>query len=90
MERNVKACMACFALGVINVAVYWVAIFLGFQPDASVACTGMVEMIAPVIGYLVYQAKLKDSRNKYGIDKDGVPYGISQKTEDETDGEAAG
>lgn len=90
MERSVKFCLACFTLGVINVTVYWVAIFMGLQPDSSVACTGMVEMIAPVLGYFVYQAKLKDSRNKYGIDENGVPYGISKQTEDETDGKAAG
>lgn len=90
VERNVKFCLLCMFLGVANVAVYWIAVFMGKAPGETVACTGMVEMIAPVLGYYVYQAKLKDSRNKYGIDENGVPYGISQKTEDETDGKAAG
>lgn len=90
MERSVKFCLACFLLGVINVSVYWVAIFMGLQPDSSVACTGMVEMIAPVLGYFVYQAKLKDSRNKYGIDENGIPYVVSRKTEDETADETVG
>ena len=90
MERSVKFCLACFLLGVVNVSVYWVAIFMGLQPDSSVACTGMVEMIAPVLGYFVYQAKLKDSRNKYGIDENGIPYVVSRKTEDETADETVG
>lgn len=74
METSIKFCLLCVALGVINVTVYWVAVFRGLSPDATVACTGMVEMIAPVLGYYIYQAKLKDSRNKYGISPDGTPY----------------
>lgn len=45
-------------------------------------------MIAPVLGYYVYQAKLKDSRNKYGIDENGVPYDVPRETE--SDGESVG
>jgi hypothetical protein len=88
MERSVKLCLLCFALGVVNVAVYWVAVFADKAPDATVACTGMVEMIAPVLGYFVYQAKMKDSRNKYGIAADGTPY--AQQAHSETDDTAAG
>jgi hypothetical protein len=73
-ERSFKLCLLCFSLGVCNVAVYWIAIFMDKYPDATVACTGIVEMIAPVLGYYIYHAKLKDSRNKYGIASDGTPY----------------
>jgi hypothetical protein len=88
MERSAKLCLLCFALGVINVAVYWVAVFSDKAPDATVACTGMVEMIAPVLGYFIYQAKLKDSRNKYGIAADGTPYAQQAHAEADDNGAA--
>lgn len=77
-EHSVVFCLMCFSFGVLNVAVYWAAVFCRLNPDATVACTGMVEMIAPVIGYFVYQAKLKNSRNKYRVDKNGVPYDLAE------------
>ena len=43
-------------------------------PDASLPIAGITAIITPIIGYLLYQAKLKDSRNKYGISENGVPY----------------
>lgn len=79
-ERSAVFCLMCFALGVINVAIYWLAVFLGKAPGETVACTGMVEMIAPVIAYYIYQAKLKDSRNKYKVDENGVPYDVGGTT----------
>lgn len=82
MERNVKFCVACVLFGVVNVAVYWIAVFMDKAPGTEVAVAGVAEIIAPVIGYLIYQAKLKDSRNKYGIDKDGVPYAVKQPEDD--------
>ena len=78
MERSVKFCVASVLFGMANVAVYWIAVFLDKAPGTEVAVAGVAEIIAPVIGYFIYQAKLKDSRNKYGIDKDGVPYAVKQ------------
>lgn len=43
-------------------------------PDASLPISGITAIITPIISYLLYQAKLKDSRNKYGIGENGVPY----------------
>lgn len=81
-ETSVKFCLLCVTLGVINVATYWVAVFMRLSPDSTVACTGMVEMIAPVLGYYIYQAKLKDSRNKYGVDENGIPFGHNIEAEE--------
>ena len=44
------------------------------MPDASLPIAGISAIITPIVGYLLYQAKLKDSRNKYGISENGVPY----------------
>ena len=43
-------------------------------PDSALPIAGITAIITPVISYLLYQAKLKDSRNKYGISEAGVPY----------------
>ena len=43
-------------------------------PDSALPITGITAIITPMVSYLLYQAKLKNSRNKYGIDENGVPY----------------
>lgn len=43
-------------------------------PDASLPIAGITAIITPLVSYLLYQAKLKNSRNKYGISENGVPY----------------
>ena len=43
-------------------------------PDASVATTCIQVVIAALLSYLLYQAGLKNSRNKYGVDAEGQPY----------------
>lgn len=81
MTRSMKFCIACVLFGMANVATYWVAVFMDKAPGSEVAVAGVAEIIAPVLGYLIYQAKLKDSRNKYGIAEDGVPYAVKQAEE---------
>ena len=43
-------------------------------PDSALPIAGITAIITPLVGYLTYQAKLKNSRNKYGINEQGVPY----------------
>lgn len=43
-------------------------------PDATLAVTFVTTVIAALLSYLLYQAGLKNSRNKYGIDEDGRPF----------------
>lgn len=43
-------------------------------PDASLPIAGITSILVPFISYTIYQAKLKNSRNKYGISESGVPY----------------
>lgn len=43
-------------------------------PDASLPIAGITAIITPLVSYLLYQARLKNSRNKYGISENGVPY----------------
>ena len=48
-------------------------------PDPTVAVTCITTVLASLMSYLLYQAGLKNSRNKYGVDSDGQPF--KQKTE---------
>lgn len=59
---------------------YYVGIFMDKMPDPALAVQSVVTIIGSFISYLVYQFGLKNSRNKYGVDCDGVPY--SQKLSD--------
>lgn len=59
---------------------YYVAIFMDKIVDPSLAIQAVITIIGSFISYLVYQFGLKNSRNKYGVDCDGVPY--SQNVED--------
>lgn len=53
------------------------------MPDVTLAVVSVSTVIASLISYLLYQAGLKNSRNKYGIDADGQPF--KTKIEDSTD-----
>ena len=46
----------------------------GSTPDSALPIAGITAIITPIISYLLYQAKLKNSRNKYGISENGTPY----------------
>lgn len=44
------------------------------MPDVTLAVTAMSVVIGAVLSYLLYQMGLKNSRNKYGVREDGVPF----------------
>lgn len=43
-------------------------------PDSGVPTTCITVVIGALMSYLLYQAGLKNSRNKYGIDSEGQPF----------------
>lgn len=49
------------------------------MPDVTLAVTCVSTVIASLISYLLYQAGLKNSRNKYGVDSEGQPYKIEEE-----------
>jgi len=49
---------------------------MGIMPDSTLAVTCVGTVIASLVSYLLYQAGLKNSRNKYGIDADGQPFNM--------------
>ena len=69
----------CF-LGMWMIWKYYSLVELAIQtnssntPDAALPIAGITAIITPLVSYLLYQARLKNSRNKYGISESGVPY----------------
>lgn len=60
------------------------AVELGTEmPDPTLAVTCVSTVIAALVSYLLYQAGLKNSRNKYGIDAEGQPFCLKEEDEDE-------
>jgi hypothetical protein len=54
-------------------------------PDVALPIAGITSILVPFISYLIYQFKLKNSRNKYGISENGVPYCMpDESVEDST------
>lgn len=51
-------------------------------PDVTLPVTGITSILVPFISYLIYQFKLKNSRNKYGINENGVPYCMPDESEE--------
>lgn len=76
----VIASIALFFLGAWMIWKYYSLTQLAIQmesavmPDASLPIAGITSIITPLVSYLLYQARLKNSRNKYGISESGVPY----------------
>jgi len=62
----------------LSTAALWLQV-TDFDPNSSVTGLLVTESFAVTISYFVYQASLKTSRNKHGIDSDGVPFIIKQK-----------
>lgn len=48
-------------------------------PDSALPIAGITAIITPLISYLLYQFKLKNSRNRYGISENGVPYTMPEE-----------
>jgi len=44
------------------------------MPEPTLAVVNVSTVIASLLSYLLYQMGLKNSRNKYGINSDGVPF----------------
>ena len=75
-------CGVFFFLGAWMISRYYELMELAIEsgsvstPDASLPIAGITFIFAPVLSYLMYQAGLKNSRNKYGIDSEGQPYAL--------------
>ena len=53
----------------------------GSMPDSTLAVTCVTVVIGSLVSYLLYNGFLKNSRNKYGVDSEGVPYDMISEEE---------
>ena len=60
------------------------------MPEPTLAVVNVSTVIASLVSYLLYQAGLKNSRNKYGIDSDGVPFEYKNQNDDFEDDSVEG
>lgn len=76
-----KLWMALIVLYGIGCGVaYYAAVFIDKPVDPSLAIQAVVTIIGAFLSYLIYQFGCKNSRNRYGVDSEGVPF--KQRVED--------
>ena len=71
------------------ITIVWISLsftlaFFDKDTNSEVTIALITESFGVTLAYFVYQATLKLSRNKYGIDLDGVPFKLKSKLEDIT------
>ena len=78
MKSNIEwskiVCGLIVAYGIANGVIYNVAVFMDKCPDSALAVQSITTIIGGYMSYLLYQFGLKNSRNKFGVDGDGIPY----------------
>ena len=68
------------------VTIVWISLsftlaFFDKDTNSEVTISLITESFGVTIAYFIYQATLKLSRNKHGIDLDGVPFKLKNKLE---------
>ena len=60
--------------GVVCITASFILAFLGKDTNDAVTIAAISQLIVSNVGYLSYQYRLKDSRNKYRVDANGIPF----------------
>ena len=74
IEWSKVVCGLLILYGIANGILYNVAVFMDKAPDSALAVQSVTTIIGGYMSYLLYQFGLKNSRNKFGIDSEGIPY----------------
>lgn len=69
------------------ITIVWISLsfalaFFDKDTNSEVTISLITESFGVTLAYFVYQATLKLSRNKHGIDLDGVPFKLKTKLEE--------
>lgn len=78
-EFSQQLVIVSWAVTIIWISLSFVLAFLGRDTNSEVTVALVTESFGVTVAYYAYQAILKTSRNKYGIDHNGIPFKISQK-----------
>lgn len=82
-EKEFSQCLVIvsWAVTIIWITLSFILAFFDKNTNSEVTVALVTESFGVTLAYFIYQAVLKISRNKYGIDCDGVPYKVKQKIE---------
>lgn len=79
MEFSQKLVALSWAITVIWIFLSYALAFIERNPNETVTVALITESLGVTLAYYSYQAILKTSRNKSGVDRNGVPYKIKSK-----------
>lgn len=82
--QNKKEFGQCIVIVSWAVTIVWITLsfilaFFDKDTNSEVTIELVRESFGVTLAYFIYQAALKMSRNKHGIDRDGVPFKVKQK-----------
>jgi high-affinity K+ transport system ATPase subunit B len=66
-----------WTMGLVTFSFYLA--FIDKNVNEAVTLALISTIIGSIVSYMVYQAKLKISRNKYHVDQNGKPYNIEEE-----------
>lgn len=70
-----------WAVTIVWISLSFILAFFDKDTNSDVTVALITESFGVTLAYFIYQATLKISRNKYGIDLDGVPFKLKSKFE---------
>lgn len=68
-----------WAVTIVWISLSFILAFFDKDTNSEVTVALVMESFGVTLAYFIYQAVLKNSRNKYGVDCRGVPFKIRQK-----------
>lgn len=86
MEFSQKLTLGLIIFCAIGVVASYILAFVGKDINEAVTISLITTIMGSCLSYFIYQFKLKDSRNRHHVDKDGIPFeNIEKENEDDTD-----
>lgn len=80
-EFSQRIVITSWVVTIIWISLSFILAFFNKDTNSDVTVALITESFGVTLSYFIYQAVLKTSRNKHGIDSDGTPYKVKQKME---------
>ncbi len=87
IETSKLFCGIVMIFSIVCTALCFVLAFLGYPVPETLGVTVFGMGVVDVLGYLFYNGANKNSRNKYGIDVDGVPFSVKKDVAEDEENE---
>ena len=81
MEFSQRPVVVSWVVTIVWITLSYALSFMERNPNETVTVALITESFGVTIAYFCYQGALKTSRNKHGVDKDGIPFKVKQKLE---------